>query len=104
MRCMAFDLAKDKLKKDIEQLNLLNEYFNQIKNKLNEAKDHLSNAVQDFDNGGHLIEENSKNTFTIDKFPSCNSTLSDAVTCTNNIINKLQEDIRKYSEMLKDIE
>lgn len=62
--------------------------FNGLKTKLNEGKSYLTDAKNDFTNGGHVLDGVP---LANEEFTACNNKINGAITNINTIISDLTE-------------
>jgi len=98
--CTEEDRAKEKIKQleaENEQLNLAKNYVNDIKTKLISAKEYLTDARNDFKNGGH-VSDNQPLAFV--EFNGCINTLEGAIENSTNLINDFDATIEENEKQI----
>lgn len=99
--CTEEDRAKEKIKQlkaENEQLNSAKNYVSGIKTKLTSAKEYLTDARNDFKNGGHVLDEVP---LANSEFTSCISKLDGAIKNANSLINYFTSTIAQNNEDIR---
>ena len=99
--CTEEDRAKEKIKQlkaENEQLNSAKNYVSGIKTKLTSAKEYLTDARNDFKNGGHVLDEVP---LANSEFNSCISKLDGAIKNANSLINDFNSTIAQNNKDIR---
>lgn len=89
-------------KQELENCKLVIKSLNDLRNKLDSGKTYLTNAKNDFSNGGHVVENLP---LANSEFSSCFKKIDYAMSDIDNLIKKydsVKEDLRKkINELIK---
>lgn len=99
--CTEDDRARERIKQleaENEQLNLAKNYVSGIKTKLSSAKEYLTDAQNDFKNGGYVLYNQP---LAFKNFNGCIGVLEGAIVNATKLINDLDTTIAQNNNDIR---